>query len=105
MDKEKQESLELAISAYCLESASDVLEMIENQKAEDIKNCVDKDYFTPLPTKLIKDNTFIQIIGTEIPDVFMIWRLEKDSVQKVGKLYNSQEVDKFIRKMKIKRLL
>lgn len=105
MDKAKQESLELAVSAYKIESASEVFEMIENQKVEDVKNLVNKDYFTQLPTKLSRNNSFIQIIGTECPDIFMVWRLEPNQIDGMTNAYTTHEVNMFFRKKKIEGIL
>jgi len=105
MDKQKQESLELAISAYNIESASEVFEMIENKKIEDIRQSVTKDYFTLLPTKHIKKNTFIQIIGTECPNIFMVWTLEPNQTDGMTNAYTAHEVNQFFRKKKIEGIL
>lgn len=98
MNKEKKKLLELAINHYGLNSSSDVYNMIERQRATNLQNGKTSDYFTHLPKKKIKDNTYIQIAGTECNDIVLV------STGDVGVFLNSFEIKKGIRRMKVKKI-
>jgi len=105
MEKERRFILEMAVSAYRLESASDVFEQISKKRTEDLKNSTNMDYLTLLPIKCIDENIFIQIVGTECPDVFFILKFEPNLNDRIAMLYRPYEVDKFIREMKVREIL
>ena len=98
MNREKKKLLELAINHYRLNSSSDIYNMIEKQRAINLQNGKISDYFTHLPKKKIKDNTYIQIAGTECDDIILV------STGDNSVFFNSLEIKKGIRRMKVKKI-
>lgn len=105
MDKKKKEYLELAINHYSLKSANEIFSMIEAKKFEDIKQGLNNDVLIYLPKQSTGDNKSIQILGTNISDLFLIQRINHDKLDGSPRFYFSHEVVKFFRLKKLNKIL
>mgnify|MGYP003585750844 CR=1 FL=1 len=95
----KQNLLELAIKNYGLSSATDLFDMIENQKVTSITNGVTVDYFTYLPIKYIGNRgDYIQMVGIDKDSPICILTSKKN----ISVTYS--EISKCIRKIKLEEI-